>query len=90
MEGSTIIHDEENPLKPVNDLRSLLKSFTRIHVWHDREHLQDWMNSFYFITNKSKDKYDKVLKFIELFINSSKRVKYRNVIHKKGHEYNNS
>ncbi len=48
------------------------------------------MNLFYFIVNDSKDKYDKVLKFIELAINSPKRVKYRDVMCKKGYEFNNS
>ena len=40
------------------------------------------MNLFWFIVNEPKDKYDKVLKFIELAIDSPKRVKYRDVMSK--------
>ena len=67
-----------------------MKRFIRQHGSYDRDNLQDWMNLFYFIVNDAKDKYDKVLKFIELAINSPKRVKYRDVMCKKGHEFNNS
>ena len=61
-----------------------------MHSRYDREHLQDWMNLFYFIINKAKDKYDKVLILIELAINSPKRVKCRDAINEKSHEYDNS
>ena len=59
-----------------------MKQFIRNHGGYDRDHLQDWMNLFWFIVNEPKDKYDKVLKFIELAINSPKRVKYRDVMSK--------
>lgn len=71
------IKDEDNPLKPVNDLHSLTKSFMKQHGSYNRDNLQDWMNLLWFILNKPNDKYAKVLKFIELAINSPKRVKYR-------------
>ena len=60
-----------------------MKRFIRQHGSYDRDNLQNWMNLFYFIVNDPKDKYDKVLKFIELAINSPKRVKYRDVMCKK-------
>lgn len=41
------------------------------------------LNTFWFITNKSNDRYDKVLKSIELAILSPKRVKYRDVMSSK-------
>lgn len=77
------LKDKENPLYPVNHLHLLAKQFIRSHGGYDREHLQDWMNLFWFIVNEPKDKYDKVLKFIELAINSPKRMKYREVMSKK-------
>ena len=40
--------------------------------------------------NEPNDKYDKVLKFIQLAINSPKRVKYRDTMCKKDHEYQDS
>lgn len=76
------IKDKDNPLYQVNHLHLLMKQFIRNHGGYDREHLQDWMNLFWFIVNEPKDKYDKVLKFIELAINSPKRVKYREVMSK--------
>lgn len=84
------LSDEDNPLRPVNDLHKLLKAFMKAHGGYDRKQLQDWMNLFYFITNGPKDSYDKVLKFIELAVNSPKRVKYRDAMCKKGHEIDNS
>ena len=82
--------DKDNPLEPVNRLHAYMKRFIRQHGSYDRDNLQDWMNLFYFIVNDPKDKYDKVLKFIELAINSPKRVKYREVMCKKDHEYQDS
>ena len=52
----------------------------REHGLYNRDNLQDWMNLLWFILNGPKDKYTKVLKFIELAINSSKRVKYRDAM----------
>ncbi len=82
--------DKDNPLQPVNELHALMKRFMRMHGSYQREHLQDWMNLFYFIMNDPKDKYDKVLKFIQLAVDSPKRVKYRDTMCKKDHEYHNS
>lgn len=82
--------DSNNPLEPVNRLHAYMKRFMRMHGSYDRDNLQDWMNLFYFIMNKPYDKYDKVLNFIELAINSPKRVKYRDAMTKKGREYHDS
>ena len=48
----------------------------RNHGAYDREHLQDWLNLFWFIMNEPKDKYDKVLKLIEMAVLSPKKVRY--------------
>ena len=82
--------DKDNPLEPVNRLHAYMKRFIRQHGSYDRDNLQDWMNLFYFIMNEPNDKYDKVLKFIQLAINSPKRVKYRDAMCKKDHEYQDS
>lgn len=47
----------------------------KAHGEYDREHLQDWMNLFWFVMNDPQDKYDKVLKFIKIAQMSPKRVK---------------
>lgn len=74
------IKDQDNPLTPVNKLHALAKRFMREHGSYNRDNLQDWMNLLWFILNEPHDKYAKVLKFIELAINSSKRVKYRDAM----------
>ena len=84
------LSDKDNPLQPVNQLHALMKRFMRMHGSYEREHMQDWMNLFYFIMNKPSDKYDKVLKFIQLAVNSPKRVKYRDAMCKKDYEYHDS
>lgn len=74
------LKDEDNPMYPINHYHSLLKRFIRAHGGYNRDNLQDWANLFWFITNKPRDRYDKVLKFIELAVLSPKRVKYRDVM----------
>ena len=74
------LKDKENPMYPINHYHSLLKRFMRAHSGYNRDNLQDWLNLFWFITNKPNDRYDKVLRFIELAISSPKRVKYRDVM----------
>lgn len=72
--------DKDNPLKPVNDLHKLAKRFMKEHGSYNRDDLQDWMNLLWFILNDPSDKYAKVIKFIELAINTPKRVKYRDAM----------
>ncbi len=38
----------------------------RTHGGYNRDNLQDWLNMFWLIKNKSNDRYDKVLRFIEI------------------------
>lgn len=76
------LKDKDNPLYKVNHLHLLLKQFMRAHGGYDREHLQDWMNLFWFIMNDPQDKYDKVLKFIKIAVMSPQRVKYRDIMSK--------
>lgn len=72
--------DKDNPMNPINTYHSLLKRFMKAHNGYNRSNLQDWMNLFWFITNGPKDRYDKVLLFLEMAISSPKRVKYRDVM----------
>ena len=48
------LSDKDNPLYPVNNLHLLLKQFIRNHGAYGREHLQDWLNLFWFIMNGIK------------------------------------
>lgn len=88
--SSKELADKDNPLQPVNQIHGLMKRFMRMHGSYERENMQDWMNLFYIMMNEPKDKYDKVLKFIQLAVYSPKRVKYRDAMYKKGNEYRDS
>lgn len=73
------LKDEDNPLKPINHLHALAKRFMKQHGSYDRKNLQDWMNLFNYIIAPPINRYEKIKKFIELAINSLKKVKYRDV-----------
>lgn len=55
----------------------------RAHGGYDRDNLQDYMNLISFILNEPNDRYEKVDLFINMALNSPKRVKYRDVMSKK-------
>lgn len=75
--------DDSNPLYRVNHCHDLLKRFMKAHGGYDRDNLQDWLNLFWFMTNGPEDRYDKVLRFIELAISAPKVVRFRDVMLKK-------
>ncbi len=77
------LSDKDNPLYPINHYHYLMKRFMRAHGGYNRENLQDWLNLFWFISNEPKDKYEKVLKFIQLAISAPIKLKYRDVFSKK-------
>lgn len=74
--------DNENPLNPINRIHALSKKFMKAHGGYDRNNLQDWMNLIWFILSKPENRYEKIEKFIELPLNSPRRVKYRDVMKK--------
>ena len=76
------MNDNENPLNPINKIHSLSKRFMKAHGGYDRETLQDWMNLIWFVLSKPENRYKKIEKFIELALNSPRRVKYRDVLKK--------
>ena len=77
------LKDKDNPLDPINEVHSLAKRFMRAHGGYNRDDLQDWMNLISFILNKPYDRYEKVDLFINMALNSPRRVKYRDVMSKK-------
>lgn len=74
------LEDDDNPLKLINEIHRYLKIFFRDHGGYSREDLQDWLNLLWFILSKPYDKYDKVLKFIEMAILAPELVRYRDVM----------
>lgn len=77
------LKDSENPLDPINDIHALAKRFMKVHGGYDRDNLQDWMNLICFILSKPENRYEKIVKFIEIALDSPIRVKYRDIMYKK-------
>lgn len=77
------LEDRSNPMDPVNDLHSKLKEFLRAHKGFRREGLQDWLNLFWFIWSDPENRYEKVVKFIEMAISEKKVIRYRDFFAKK-------
>ena len=77
------LKDEDNPLDPINEIHSLAKRFMREHGGYNRDNLQDFMNLIAFILNEPHDRYEKIDLFINMALNSPRRVKYRDVMSKK-------
>ena len=75
--------DEENPLDPINEIHSLAKRFMKAHGGYNRENLQDWMNLIAFLLSAPRDRYEKIDLFINMALNSTRVVKYRDVMSKK-------
>lgn len=71
------IADEDNPLCRVNDLCRLLKIFLRSHSGFIREDLQGYLDLFYVIVNPPGNKYEKVRKILELGLEKSVLLRYR-------------
>lgn len=81
-EDTKKLEDKNNPLDPINKIHGLAKRFMKAHGGYDRDNLQDWMNIIWFILAKPINRYEKIEKFINLAINSPKKVKYRDVMMK--------
>ena len=77
------LKDEDNPLDSINEIHSLAKRFMRQHGGYNRDNLQDFMNLIAFILNEPYDRYEKIDLFINMALNSPRRVKYRDVMSKK-------
>lgn len=77
------LKDSNNPLDPINSVHRSFKTFMNNHQGFNREELQDWLNLFAFIYNPPKNRYEKILKFIDLAIKAKKVVRYRSKRDKK-------
>ncbi len=77
------LKDEENPMDPINDLHSLIRTFMREHGGFSRDDIQDWMNLIWFILTPPRNRYEKVRKFMDLALSAPQKVRYREVMYKK-------
>ena len=50
------------------------------HGGYDRDNLQDWMYLIAFILSKPINRYEKVVKFIEMAVNSNSKLTYRDLM----------
>ena len=80
------LKEQDNPLDPINEIHSLARSFMKAHGGYNRDNLQDFMNLISFIFNEPYDRYKKADLFINMALQSPRRVKYRDVMSKKDRE----
>jgi len=71
------IQDKDNPLNPVNELCRLLKLFIRSHSGFIRNDFQGYLNLFHVIVNPPDNKYEKVKKILELGLEKSVLLRYK-------------
>lgn len=77
------LEGKNNPLYPVNNIHSLMKKFIERKDAFSRERLQDWCNLFSFIVNPPKNRYKKILIFIEKAIKHKKIMRFRDEFNQK-------
>ena len=82
-DNTRTMEDKDNPLDPINKIHALAKRFMKSHGGYDRGNLQDWMNLICFVLSRPENRYEKIVKFIEMALDSPARVKYRDVMSKK-------
>lgn len=80
------LDDENNPLKKVNDMCFLLKSFLNSHSGFNRDDLQNYLNLFSFIVNSPRNKLEKVKILLDKAICNPKTLHYRDFYSKKDDE----
>lgn len=70
---------KDNPLQPINERCSMLKSFLNAHRGFDRNNLQDYLNLFCFISNPPHNKLEKIEYLLNLTMGVEKTMKYRDL-----------
>ena len=80
------LKEQDNPLDPINEIHSLARRFMKAHGGYNRDNLQDFMNLISFILNEPYDRYKKADLFINMALQSPRKVKYRDVMTKKDRE----
>lgn len=77
------LKDSQNPLRPINEFHSYLRSFLESHPSFDRARLQDWLNLFAFLWNDPADRRAKVALFMEMAMRKRALMRYRDVMGRK-------
>lgn len=71
------LEDKDNPLDPINEVCRFLKMFLRVHSGFIRADLQGYLNLFHLIVNPPENKYEKVKKILDLGLEKSVLLRYR-------------
>ena len=77
------VKDRDNPLRPINHVHGLIKSFMGSHPNFGRDGLQDWMNLLSFILSAPFEAYMKIEKFLRITLSEPNLVRYRAFYRKK-------
>jgi hypothetical protein len=71
------LSDKENPLKRVNHIHYLLKSFLYAHTSFNRDKIQGYLNLFAFVMNPPSNHLEKVEIILNLAFRNHKILRYR-------------
>ena len=77
------LDDKNNPMDMVNNIHGLLKRFLREHGGYARDHLQGWVDLFWFIWSDPPSRYEKVAVFFQKAVLGKKVIRYRSLFRKK-------
>jgi len=71
------VPDKQNPLRPVNHMCFLLKTFLRSHSGFDRDDLDGYLNLFHVIMNEPENKLEKAAMVLDRAMRCPKTVRFR-------------
>lgn len=69
--------DKQNPLRPVNHMCFLPKTFLRAHSGSSRDGLDGYLNLFHVIMNESEDRLEKAAMVLDRAMRCPKTVRFR-------------
>ena len=74
------LDDDKNPLRPINHQCDLIRQFLNAHSGFNREHLQDFLNLYCFMSSgTSKNKLEKVNDLLIISLTTKVTLRYRNL-----------
>jgi len=79
--------DAENPLQRVNRIHFFLKRFLSAHTGFKREEIEGFINLFSFVMNPPEEKLEKVGVLLDLGLDCSQTLRYREVFGRKNDSF---
>lgn len=71
------LSDKRNPMNQINQVHNQMQKFLDSHPGFNREHLQDYINLFMFITNPPDDPLEKIRLILEMGLTKPISLRYR-------------